>query len=171
MDIDGQFLSNCIASLGTTWNTPTIVSRVEIQFSDRMRSCLGRCLPSRGIVRLNRRLLRVEPALVEEVICHEVAHVVAFERHGRRCRPHGPEWAALMRSAGFQPHVRARLGPELQLLLLAPRKVRNVYEHRCPICRIMRVARRPVSRWRCVACATAGRTGRLTITKHAVSPQ
>jgi predicted metal-dependent hydrolase len=73
VDIEGQFLSNCIASLGVKWNASTIVSRVEIQFSDRMSSSLGRCLPIRGIVRLNRRLLRVDLALFEEVICHEVA--------------------------------------------------------------------------------------------------
>jgi predicted metal-dependent hydrolase len=73
VDIEGQFLSNCIASLGVKWNASTIVSRVEIQFSDRMSSSLGRCLPIRGIVRLNRRLLRAQPALFEEVICHEVA--------------------------------------------------------------------------------------------------
>lgn len=34
---------------------------------------------------------------------HEVAHVIAFHRHGPRIQPHGAEWRAIMRLFGVPP--------------------------------------------------------------------
>ena len=161
-----QFLAHYVASLGRKWNVPAIANRVEIQFSQRLRSSLGRCVPSRGIVRLNRRLLVAQPGLVEEVLCHELAHVAAYELHGKRCRPHGPEWAALMRTAGFEPRVRARLSRDVQAVVHARLAARPLYEHRCPVCQATRLARRSVPQWRCAACVAAGLSGKLVIAKR-----
>jgi hypothetical protein len=44
--------------------------------------------------------------LLQEVLCHEMAHLATRELHGRNVRPHGPEWKALMTSAGFEPRTR-----------------------------------------------------------------
>ena len=104
------------------------------------------------------------PRFAVEVLCHELAHVAAYELHGRRHRPHGPEWAALMQAAGFEPRARARLTHDVSALLVAPRRG-SQYEHRCPVCRAVRFARRPVRQWRCVACITAGLDGHLLISK------
>jgi len=166
-DLNKLRLAHYVASLGAMWKVPAIVTRVEIQFTQRLRSSLGRCTPSRRIVHLNRRLLKAHPALLEEVMCHELAHVVTFERHGRHCRPHGPEWAELMRTAGFEPRVRAELSHDLRAAA-APtvRVARGLYEHRCPVCQAVRLARRPVLQWRCAACAAAGLEGKLVIAKH-----
>jgi predicted SprT family Zn-dependent metalloprotease len=166
MDLNKRRLAAYVASLEAKWSVPAIVNRVEIQFSRRLRSSLGRCILSRGIVRLNRRLLKARPALLEEVLCHELAHVVTFERHGRHCRPHGPEWAALMRAAGFEPRVRARLSHDLEVAVRAARTPRRLYEHRCPVCQAKRLARRPVPQWRCAACVAAGLEGKLVIAKR-----
>ena len=113
---------------------------------------------------MNVRLLKAPTSLRVEVLCHELAHVAAYELHGRRCRPHGPEWAALMRAAGFEPCARARLTHDVSALVVAPRRG-SQYEHRCPVCQAVRFARRPVRQWRCVACLTAGLDGRLLISK------
>ena len=167
MSFNEPRLANYIALLGAKWGVGAIVNRVEIQFSQRLRSSLGRCMPSRGIVRLNRSLLNARPAVLEEVLCHELAHVVTFERHRGHCRPHGPEWAALMHAAGFEPRVRARLGHDVQAAVRKARDPLRSYEHRCPVCQAMRLARRPVPQWRCAACAAAGLEGKLVITKRA----
>jgi predicted SprT family Zn-dependent metalloprotease len=47
------------------------------------------------------------------VLCHELAHLAARERHGDRIRPHGPEWKALMRAAGYEPKTRLPLPKSL----------------------------------------------------------
>jgi len=165
-DLNERFLADYVALLGAKWNVPAIADRVDIQFSRRLRSSLGRCVPSRGIVRLNQRLLAAQPALVEEVLCHELAHMVVFDRHGRGCRPHGQEWAALMRTAGFEPRVRARLSRDFQAVVQTGRAARLLYEHRCPVCQATRLARRAVPQWRCAACVAAGLEGKLVIAKR-----
>jgi predicted SprT family Zn-dependent metalloprotease len=39
--------------------------------------------------------------ILEEVLCHELAHVAVYRLHGRSVRPHGPEWKRLVRQVGF----------------------------------------------------------------------
>jgi len=94
------------------WGVPGLESRLAISFSTRMSRSLGRCHPERKLIRLAGWLREAPDALLAEVLCHEVAHVAVHELHGRDCRPHGKEWKALMRSAGFQPRTRI---PEDQL--------------------------------------------------------
>lgn len=157
-----------IARWAPLWGTPALADRVTVTFSRRQRVALGRCLPARGIVRLNALLLQAPADLLVEVLCHEAAHVAAWERFGR-CRPHGPEWQSLMRAAGYTPRVRATLAPELEALLRPARRAR-AYEHRCPVCQAMRLARRPVPQWRCAACLAAGRDGRIVINRTGDAP-
>lgn len=155
-----------IAQWALLWKAPGLETRVSVSFSRRLRRSLGRCVPARGVVRLNMRLLRSRPELLDEVLCHEVAHVAAYELHGRRTRPHGREWAALMRAAGFEPRVRTLWRHDV-VAAAARRPRRGLrYEHRCPVCQTGRLARRPVRQWRCAACVRAGLDGRLVITKR-----
>lgn len=157
-----------------TWGVAGLELRVRIELSRRMSRALGRCIPSQGLVRLNAHLLDGPRELLIEVLCHEVAHVAAHELAGKkRHRPHGRQWAALMRAAGFAPHVRMDVnsGPHgafLRSLTPRSRKQRSGarYEHRCPICQVYRMARRPVRQWRCAACVRAGLDGELVITRR-----
>ena len=57
---------------------------------------------------------------LEEVIAHEVAHLVCWWRHGRT-RPHGAEWQAIMVEAGHEPRVRLTADD----VVLAPRRRRR----------------------------------------------
>jgi len=95
-----------IAHWATTWERPGLEQRLYISFSSRMTRSLGRCHPERGVIRLASWLREAPAGLLAEVLCHEVAHVATYELHGRACRPHGVEWQALMRAAGFEPRVR-----------------------------------------------------------------
>jgi hypothetical protein len=94
------------------WGVPGLEARLELSFSTRMSRSLGRCHPERRRIRLASWLREAPGALLAEVLCHEVAHVAVFELHGPACRPHGGEWRALMRQAGYE--ARARI-PEEQL--------------------------------------------------------
>ena len=74
------------------WNTPELATRTTIEWSPRMTRSLGRCYPERRLIRLAAFLREADSALLEEVLCHELAHLAARELHGRNIRPHGPEW-------------------------------------------------------------------------------
>ena len=104
--------------------------------------------------------------LLREVVCHEAAHIAAPIKAGRRIRPHGPEWQALVRECGYKPRVRLQV-PDFFAQRQARRNGGNreaVYEHRCPVCQTQRLASRPQRRWRCADCVDAGLDGKLTIT-------
>ncbi len=122
-----------------------------------MRTTLGLAMPTKNIIRLNARLGDDLHALLEEVVTHEYAHLLAHKRHGRRIRPHGREWQALMRTAGVPPRVRIKL-PEGLSVPAGPR-----WLHVCRSCRSETVAGRPMRRWRCRRCYLFGFGGKLDI--------
>ena len=127
-----------------------------------MRVSLGRCLASQGEIRIAQFLLNGPPGLLEEVLCHEVAHAAAAAKFGARIRPHGTEWRDLMRDAGFEPRTRIP-DTELPHDTLAATRRRVFWRHRCPICEASRIAGRPVRGWRCAKCLAAGLGGQLDI--------
>ena len=121
-------------------------------------------------MRLNGRLRDAPAELLVEVLCHELAHVVAYELNGRNCRPHGPEWASLMRQAGYAPRIRIDIRDlpvdyAAWLSAQIARRASTEFVHRCPVCQASRIAGRPVRRWRCLRCREAGLDGVLTITR------
>ena len=139
---------------------------MSVSFSPRMQRSLGRCAPEFGRIGLHSALRTAPRQQLEEVLCHEAAHVAAFVLYGRSVRPHGPEWEELVSQAGFTPAIRA---PSLDTRGSAPssrRSSRLEYEHRCAVCQTVRLARRPVRRWRCAECVAAGLSGEMTIIRH-----
>jgi predicted SprT family Zn-dependent metalloprotease len=114
-------------------------------------------------IRLAAHLANGRRDLLEEVLCHELAHVAVHRLHGPKARPHGREWKGLVAAAGFEPRVRFPL--EEGGFPPRPPRRRARYEHRCPVCQAMRMAGRPVRNWRCVECLRAGLSGKLVITR------
>jgi predicted SprT family Zn-dependent metalloprotease len=92
------------------WGLPGMTESVTVEFSRRFRSSLGQCRPVQGWIRLAAHLETGNDDLLEEVLCHELAHVAVHRLHGRRVRPHGPEWKCLVSAAGFTPQARFRRG-------------------------------------------------------------
>ena len=156
----GIDVASLLGQLCAAWNAPDLGEVIQIQYSDRLTHNFGHCIPADGRVTVARRLLAV-PAVFAEVLTHEVAHLVAWRRHPAS-RHHGEEWAQLMRDVGYEP--RRSLPP---LPDDPPTRARTpgYYLHRCALCNAQRMARRPVHRWRCVACHGAGRDGLLQITR------
>ncbi len=57
------------------------------------------------VVRYNPKLLEENGAsFVDQTVPHEVAHLIARALHGRRIRPHGPEWKLIMAFFGVPSH-------------------------------------------------------------------
>ena len=150
---------------GATWGLPDLVSDVSVSFNPRLTKSLGRCQPSTGRITLRADLQHADADRLAEVLCHEVAHVAAFQLFGPAATPHGPEWQQLVASAGFLPRSRASEAS------VVPSRARTPfgllpYEHRCPVCQTVRYARRPVGSWRCGECLEAGLAGELVVTRH-----
>ena len=101
-----------------------------------------------------------------DVLAHEFAHLAAYARHGRGIRPHGREWAGLMRSAGFPPRVRFADEGAIDVVR-AHARIPVRYLHRCPVCGAARETSRPMQRWRCGACYESGLNGLLEIVRVA----
>ena len=100
------------------------VLTISVRTSRRLVASLGRAHLSRAEVLLTEGLLG--SCHLEEVVAHEVAHVVAWWRHGR-VRPHGPHWKALVLEAGHTPRVT--LDPR-DFRLPPPRRRRRVRRRR-----------------------------------------
>jgi len=163
----GQFnqrIVACLAECASLWGTPELPSVVNIMLTRRLRSSLGRSRPAQKTVSLNLNALERDPSRLEEVLCHELAHIAVHLRCGPSAKPHGQEWADLVKMAGVAPRVRA-----LSTDPLPARRTqasRPFYEHRCPVCQTVRYARRPVASWRCAECLDTGLSGEMVITRH-----
>jgi SprT protein len=147
-----------------SWQLAPVAATVRIRFSPRMFRAIGRAAPYRRLVTFAVGVREMAPALVREVLAHELAHVAAYELHGAGIRPHGAEWAALMRAAGFVPRVRFA-DAEAIALVRARATLPVRYLHLCPVCAASRIAARRMPRWRCGACYARGRDGLLEITR------
>lgn len=74
----------------------------------------------RGTLRISRHLLtHGSPERLEDTLLHELAHAVAFRRHGRQAMNHGPLWRAVAAELGAEPRATCTGAP----LLPAPHRL------------------------------------------------
>lgn len=146
------------------WETPALCSSLRVEVSPRMRRAFGRCYQTRRLIRLTPSLLSSQSHLLEEVLCHEAAHAAVYEKLGPSVQPHGSDWQALMRSAGFEPRIRLPFAVDCPPQ--PPRAKRARYLHRCPVCRLSRGASRPMHAWRCRTCIESSTKGELEIQRE-----
>lgn len=157
-------VSELIMRWMSLWGLPGFEQHIAVSFSSRLHRALGRCYAKRRRITLAERLKEMKPSVLEEVLCHELAHLAVLELFGEKCRPHGSEWARLMRAAGFEPRRRLVLDDGGEPSSIS--HPRYIYIHYCPVCQSERVARRPVRAWRCASCSALGMDGELEIVKH-----
>jgi predicted SprT family Zn-dependent metalloprotease len=154
---------------GRVWGIPTLAGELRVVFSKRLRTTLARCRPAEKSIVLQHDLSRATLRRLNEVLCHEAAHVATYMLYGSRAKPHGAEWKWLVSLAGFDPVVRTRdccAKSKPRSRSMATR----IFEHRCPVCQMMRIGRRAVPTWRCSECVDAGLNGILVITRLGASP-
>jgi SprT protein len=161
---DTRQLRELISTWGKLWGLPELERTVALTFSRRLKRSLGRCRPATGRITIQARLADDDPELLTEVLCHEAAHVAAYQLSGSVDDPHGERWRELVKRAGYEPS--ARHATQVDSPVMTPGIIgRYTHEHRCSVCHSVRYARRAVTTWYCADCIDAGLPGKLTITR------
>ncbi len=140
------------------WHVDEIQDEIQIVFSKRLTRSLGRTQPLQKVIRLNVRLLNDLNSYLEEVICHELAHVAATHISGPSIKPHGKEWQKLVCQTKYEPTIKLMVKDSR--LTSKPRKR---FKHSCLVCHSERIARTKMTRWRCKTCVENGLSGQLKI--------
>ncbi len=125
-----------------------LAKKLTVAWNPRMRSTAGLAYPSTAQIVLNPRLLGFGAAEVERTLFHELAHLVAHHRCGRRrIAPHGPEWRKACQDLGLPNEARCHDLP------LPRRKLARDFVYQCPHCETLlervRAFRRPAA---CMTC-------------------
>ena len=164
--------SRALARFGVLWGCPELAAATAVRFSPRLRRSVAQAWPARSLITIS-STVPPDPELLDEVICHEFAHLVAHRRIGLNEPPHGPTWRALVREGGHAPALsldgsrlassesdsttRVRVGPGPAV------QVGQRFRHQCPVCDFSRIAARRVTAWRCRDCLASGLDGLLII--------
>ncbi|QTN32304.1 SprT-like domain-containing protein [Akkermansiaceae bacterium] len=129
------------ASLGL----PELARKVRVSWNPRMRTTAGRAWwPDRSI-EMNPKLREIADAQVWRTLKHEFAHLIAYERCGRRrIDPHGAEWRAACAELGIPDETTYHNLP------LKGRKITRNHFYSCPSCMAVIGRVRPFRR--AVAC-------------------
>lgn len=85
---------------------------VVVEWDARLQTAAGRADSRHQRVSLNPRLREHGTEEVDRTLRHELAHLVAHARAGRRrIQPHGPEWRAACRELGIADEKRCHALP------------------------------------------------------------
>jgi SprT-like family len=132
-----RVVAECAQRLPEEWR-PTL----RFKYTLRGRSAAGKCtmhLDGTGTLQLSPDYFAVQREDYAQTIAHEYAHAVINKRtrlgdlRGAPVRPHGAQWATVMRLMGFQPHRCVQANEAVPAK--ARRTRRFVYE--CPACRMV----------------------------------
>ena len=126
----------------------------RVEWNSRLKTTAGRADYRQKLITLNPRLFE-HLAEIDRTLRHELAHVVAQFRAGRRrILPHGDEWRIACRDLGIVDEKRCHNLP-------FPVSVRaRRYLYKCPRCRSeFRRARRIKRAVACLACCRAHNGG------------
>jgi predicted SprT family Zn-dependent metalloprotease len=135
---------------------PGLGDLLRVGWNPRMRTTAGVAIVSRWEIWLNPAIRGISQEEVERTLLHELAHLLARFRHGRRrLQPHGSEWRLAccdLGIAGEEPTHR---------LPLPGRRMKRRYILRCPGCgeshERVRLPRRRVA---CLTCCRLHHGGR-----------
>lgn len=131
-----------------------IANELRVQWNTRLKTSAGRADYRHKLISLSPRLLE-HPAEIDRTLCHELAHILAQFRAGRRrILPHGAEWKQACCDLGIADEKRCHNLP------FPARRYTPRFIYRCPNCcqefpRVRRV-RRAVA---CLACCRAHNGG------------
>jgi SprT protein len=133
-----------------------LASKLTVRWNSRMRSTAGLAYPNSSQIVLNPKLATFGWPEIERTLLHELAHLVAHHRCGRRrISPHGPEWRQACADLGMHNEARCHDLP------LPRRRMARRYVYQCPACatRVERVRlfRRPAACLKCCQTHSGGR--------------
>jgi len=124
---------------------PELARKVQVVWNSRMQTTAGRAWWPDRTIELNPKLRDCEAEELWRTLKHELAHLIAYERCGRRhIDPHGNEWQAACADLGIPGEK------PFHTLPFKRRRMKRNHAYICPncLCIIHRV--RPIQR--SVAC-------------------
>ena len=135
-----------------------IATELRVEWNSRLQTAAGRADYRQKLISLNPRLVEHSEE-VDRTLRHELAHILAQFRAGRRrISPHGPEWQQACRDLGIADEKRCHTLP-FPAKRYAPRFI-----YRCPSCRRdfprVRKLKRTVA---CLACCRAHNGGEFHV--------
>jgi predicted SprT family Zn-dependent metalloprotease len=135
-----------------------IATELCVEWNPRLKTAAGRADFRDKSISLNPRLVE-HPGEIDRTLRHELAHILAQFRAGRRrISPHGPEWQQACRDLGIAGEKRSHTLP-FPAKRYAPRFI-----YRCPNCRRdfprVRKLKRIVA---CLACCRAHNRGEFDV--------
>lgn len=135
---------------------PELARKICVSWNPRMRTTAGRAIWPARLIEINPKIREISEDEVWRTLKHEFAHLVAYERCGRRrIEPHGIEWQDACADLGIPGESTYHSLP------LKGRRIRRKYEYVCPTClsTIKRV--RPFKRAvACYACCRKFNSGK-----------
>jgi len=135
-----------------------IATELRVEWNSRLKTAAGRADHRQKLISLNPRLVE-HPAEIDRTLRHELAHILAQFRAGRRrISPHGPHWQQACRDLGIADEKRCHTLP-FPTKSYTPRFI-----YRCPNCRRdfprVRKIKRTVA---CLACCRAHNGGEFDV--------
>ncbi|HSV64161.1 MAG TPA: SprT-like domain-containing protein [Chthoniobacterales bacterium] len=89
-----------------------LAREVRVEWNARLFSAAGRADSRRNLISLNPRLREHDSAEIDRTLRHELAHLLAQSRVGRRrIPPHGVEWRRACRDLGIEDEARCHSLP------------------------------------------------------------
>lgn len=143
--------------LSDTGARPQISESVTVEWNSRLQTCAGRADFRNLRITLNPRLVEHGYQEIDRTLRHELAHILAHARAGRRrIQPHGLEWRRACHDLGIGDEKRCH-----NLAALVSRRARR-FLYKCPNCRRdfprVRRIRRAIA---CLACCRAHNRGKF----------
>lgn len=135
-----------------------IASELRVEWNSRLRTAAGRADYGEKLISLN-PLLVAHPDEIERTLRHELAHILAQFRAGRRrISPHGVDWQQACRDLGIPGEKRCHT------LAFPAKRYAPRFIYRCPNCRhdFPRV-RRIKRAMACLACCRAHNGGEFDV--------
>ena len=135
-----------------------IATELRVEWNSRLKTAAGRADHRKKLISLNPRLVE-HPAEIDRTLRHELAHILAQFRAGRRrISPHGPEWQQACRDLGIAGEKRCHTLP------FPAKRYTPRFIYRCPNCRRdfprVRKIKRTVA---CLACCRAHNGGEFDV--------
>jgi len=153
-DVD---LAGKVRELLVTAGASRMACEVRVKWNARLKTCAGHVDYRRKLISLNPRLREHGFSEIDRTLRHELAHLLAQFRAGRRrILPHGPEWRAACHDLGIDDEKRCHNLP-------FPRHERvRRFVYKCPNCLVdfprARRVRRAIA---CLACCRAHNRGKF----------
>lgn len=155
--VDPELTALC-RRLARDLGLPRLAKRVMVTWNRRLTSTAGNANHVSGQINLNPRLREISEQEVDRTLRHELAHLVAYVRAGRRrIEPHGSEWRQACSELGIPHESRCHDLP------LPRRRQRPKHAYQCPNCLEVLLRIRPLKRYSaCYSCCSIYYRGRYS---------